>query len=68
MQTATPFADPAIGASFIPLDVSELKPARIDADARARAEDVRKSLAQYAWKGARGLTTRECVHESRAAR
>jgi len=44
MQTATSFADPAIGASFIPLDVSELEPARIDADARARAEDVRKAL------------------------
>jgi hypothetical protein len=67
MQTTTSFADPAIGASFIPLDVSELELARIDADARARTEDVRGSLAQYAWKSARGLMTHECVHEPRAA-
>jgi hypothetical protein len=53
MQTATSFADPAIGGSFIPLDVSELELVRIDADARARTEHVRESY--------------ECVHESRAA-
>jgi hypothetical protein len=66
MRTATSFADPAIGAPFIPSDVSELELARIDADARARTEDVRESLAKYAWKSARGLMTHECVHESRA--
>jgi len=67
MQTATSFADPANGASFIPLDVCELELARIDADARARTEDVRESLAQYAWKSARRLMTRECVYQPRAA-
>jgi hypothetical protein len=66
MQTPISFADPAIGASFIPLEVSELELARIDADARARTEDVRESVAQYAWKSARGLMMHECVHESRA--
>jgi hypothetical protein len=66
MQTPISFADPAIGASFIPLEVSELELARIDADARARTEDVRESVAQYAWKSARGLIMHECVHESRA--
>ena len=67
MQTATSFADPAIGGSFIPLDVSELELARIDADASARAEDVGKGLAQYAWKSAPGLMAHEWAHKSRAA-
>ena len=68
MQTATSSADPAIGAVSIPLGVSELELARIDADARARAEDVRERLAQCQWKSAPGLMARECAHESRAAR
>jgi hypothetical protein len=50
MQAATSCADPAIGAVFISLDVSEPEIARIDADAIARAEDVGEGLAQYAWK------------------
>jgi hypothetical protein len=68
MQTATSFADPAIGAVSVPLGVFELELARIDADARARAEDVREALAQCEWKSAPGLLARECAHESQAAR
>jgi hypothetical protein len=67
MQTATSYADPAIGAVFASLCVSELELARIDADASARAEDVGKGLAQYAWKSAPGLMAHEWAHKSRAA-
>jgi len=67
MQTAASYADPAIGAVFIPLGVSELELARIDADARTRAEDVGEGLAQYVWKSAPGLMAHEWAHESQAA-
>ena len=68
MQTATSYADPAIGAVFISLGVSEPEPARIDVDAGVRAEDVRERLAQYARKSAPGKMAHEWAHESRAAR
>lgn len=63
MQTATSYADPAVGAVFISLGVSELELAHIDVDAGARAEDVRERLAQYARKGAPGLMAHEWAHE-----
>lgn len=63
MQTATSCADPAIGAAFISLGVSELELARIDLDAGARAEDARERLAQCAPKSAPGLMAHESAHE-----
>jgi hypothetical protein len=63
MQTATSYADAAIGAASISLGVSELELARIDVDAGARAEDMRERLAQYARKSAPGLMAHEWAHE-----
>jgi hypothetical protein len=68
MQTATSYADPAIGAVLISLGVSELELARMDVDAGAREEDLRERLAQYARKSAPGLMAHEWAQESRAAR
>jgi hypothetical protein len=48
MQTATSHADRAIGGVFVSSGVSERELARVDADAKARAEDVGEGLAQYA--------------------
>jgi len=67
MQTAASYADPAIGAVFIPLGVSELELARIDADARTRAEDVGERLAHYTRKRAPGSMAHQWAHEWRAA-
>ena len=67
MQTATCHAQPAIGAEFTSLCVSELELACIDSDTRARAEDVRERNAQDAWQSAPGLMVHEWAHESRAA-
>jgi len=61
------YADPAIGVAFTSLSVSGLELARIDADARARAEDVRERLAQYAWKSAPWLMAHASAHEAMAA-
>jgi hypothetical protein len=52
MQTATSYADPAIGAVFTAFGVSE-----------ARAEDMGERLAQYARKSAPRLMAREWSHE-----
>jgi hypothetical protein len=67
MQTATPYADPAIGAVSRPLGVFELELARIDAGGKARPEDVREGVAPYAWKSAAGSMAREWAHEARTA-
>jgi hypothetical protein len=68
MQTATTYADPAIGAVSTSLGVFELGLARVEADARAGAEEVKERLAQYPWKSARGLMAHEWAYELRAAR
>ena len=48
MQTATSHADCVIGVVFVSSGVSERELVRVDADAKARAEDVGEGLAQYA--------------------
>jgi|SRR6516162_4665346 len=63
MQTATFHADAAIGAASTSFGVFELKLARIDVDAGARAEGMRERLALYARTSAPGLVANAWAHE-----
>ena len=58
MQTATSHADCAIGVIFVSSGVSEHELARVDADAKARAEDVGRACP-IRMKSAPGLLGHE---------